>query len=80
MTVRDLWNVITFQVNWMDANLFLVFIAAFIWLYATGLVLYFSFPALDEFFSEIPKDVRIGFKYIGLAIIVAFGIWFTWPD
>jgi len=81
MTVRDLWNVLTFQVNWMDTNLFLVFIAAYIWLIVAGLVIFFSNPELDRILGEdIPKDIRIGIKYIALAIIVVFGVWFTWVD
>ncbi len=80
MTVRDLWNVLTFQVNWMDTNLFLVFIAAYIWLIVTGLVIYFFYPTLDKFLIDSPEDERIGIKYIALAIIVVFGVWFTWVD
>ena len=78
MTVRDLWNVLTFQVNWMDTNLFLVFIAAYIWLIVAGLFIFVLNPDLDKFLNEeLPKDVRIGVKYIALAIIVVFGVWFT---
>ena len=32
MKVRDLWEVLTFQVSWADSNIFIVLIAVFLWM------------------------------------------------
>ena len=39
MTLRDLWEVLTLQTSWVDANIFIVIGAVWIYLIFAGLVL-----------------------------------------
>ena len=49
MTVRDFWEVLTFQVSWLDSNIFIVLLAIVVLI--LGIILFFGL--LTEIYDEI---------------------------
>ena len=49
MTVRDFWEVLTFQVSWLDSNIFVVLLAIVVLI--LGVMLFFGL--LTEIYDEI---------------------------
>tara|TARA_B100000123_G_scaffold92628_1_gene67291 strand:- start:558 stop:872 length:315 start_codon:yes stop_codon:yes gene_type:complete len=54
MTLRDLWEVLTLQTSWADANIFIVIGAVWIYLLFAGLVL-IVFAAIGEIVEGISE-------------------------
>ncbi len=57
MTLRDLWEVLTLQTSWVDANIFIVILTIFIYLLFAGLVL-IVFTLIGEIVGSIREKTN----------------------